>query len=167
LPFLALAVEAVHVEHDRLAEHSRDVCEGAVGNVAEQDDIVVTERDMHSSEEGTHPRVEMLLVQAGDNDAPHAAIVDVVGLGERPAAIDRDPMSAVGQARADLLGEALETAIAVRDAASADNGDLHFCCSLLALCSRQLLATASSTSTARGVLQNHHSKSRSETRRRD
>src|SRR5271165_1957026 len=122
---------------------------------------------MHSAEEGTDPGVEMLLVQAGDDDATHAAIVDVVGLGERPAAIDGDLMPEVGKARADLLGKALETAIAVRDAAGANNGDLHFRCSLFASRSWQLLTTALSTSTARGVLQNHHSKSRSETRRRD
>src|SRR5271166_3636710 len=122
---------------------------------------------MHSSKEGTDPGVEMLLVQAWDNDATHAPIVDVVRLGECPAAIDRDLMPEVGKARADLLGKALETAIAVRNAASTDNGDLHFRCSLFASRSWQLLSTAFSTSTARGVLQNHHSKSRSETRRRD
>src|SRR5271157_3957321 len=85
---------------------------------------------MHSSEQGTDPRVEMLLVQAGNDDAAHAAVINVVRLGERPAAIDGDLMSAVGKARADLLGKALETTIAVGDAARANNGDLHFRCSL-------------------------------------
>ncbi len=98
---------------------------GAVGDVAQEHDIVVAEGDMHGGEEGADPGVEMLLVQAGHDDAAHAAVVDVVRAGERAAAVDGDAMAMVGEARADLLGKALEAAIAIRNAAGSDDGDVH------------------------------------------
>ena len=79
LPLLALAVEAVDVEHHRLAEQPRDVSERAVGDVAEQDDVVVAEGDVDGGEECADPGVEMLLMKAGHDDAAHAAVVDIVG----------------------------------------------------------------------------------------
>ena len=98
---------------------------GAVGDVAQQHDVVVAEGDMHGGEEGADPGVEMLLMQAGHDDAAHAAVVDVVGTGEGAAAIDGDAMAVVGEARADLLGKALEAAIAIGNAAGSDDGDVH------------------------------------------
>ena len=80
---------------------------------------------MQGSELGADPGVEMLLVQARHDDAAHAAVVHVVRTGEGPAAIDRDAVAAVGEACADLLGKALEAAITVGNAASADDGDFH------------------------------------------
>ena len=67
----------------------------------------------------------MLLMQAGHDDALHAAVVDIVGAGEGAAAIDGDLVAVVGEARADLLGKALEAAVAVGNAAGADDGDLQ------------------------------------------
>ncbi len=81
VPLLALAVKAIDVEHHRLAEQARDVGERAVGDIAQQHDVVVAEGDMHCAEEGADPGVEMLLMQAGHDHAPHAAVVDIVGAG--------------------------------------------------------------------------------------
>ena len=67
----------------------------------------------------------MLLMQAGHDDAPDPLIVDIVGTGKRAPAIDGDAMAVVGKARADLLGKALEAAIAIRNAASSDDGNVH------------------------------------------
>ncbi len=125
LPLFALAVETVDVEHHRLAEEPRNVGERAVGHVAQQHDVVVAEGDMHGSEERADPGVEVLLMQAGHDYPAHAAVVDVVGADEGPAAVHRDLVSVVGKARADLLGKALEAAIAIGDAASTDDGDFH------------------------------------------
>ena len=124
-PLLPLAVETVNVEHHRFAKHPRNIRERAVGHVAQQDDIVVAEGDMHRPEKGADPGVEVLLVQAGHDDAAHPAIVNVVGTGERAAAIDRDAVAVISEARGDLLGKALEAAITIGNAPSSDDGDVH------------------------------------------
>ena len=67
----------------------------------------------------------MLLMKTGDDHPAHAPIVHVIRLHEGSAAVDGDLVSLVGKARADLLGKTLEAAIAVGNAASADNGDFH------------------------------------------
>jgi hypothetical protein len=95
------------------------------GDVAQQHDIVVAEGDMHGGEEGADPGVKVLLVQAGNDDAADAAVVNVVRTGEGAAAIDRDLMAVIGEARGNLLGKAFEAAIAIGNAASSDDGDFH------------------------------------------
>ncbi len=79
-------------------------------------------------------------MQAGDDNAADAAIVNVVGVGECAAAINGDAVAVVGQTRGNLLGEAFEAAVAIGDAASSDDGDVHGSrCSLFVI-GRQLSA---------------------------
>ena len=125
LPLFALAVQPIDVEHYFLAEQTRDVGERAVGDVAQQHDIVVGEGDVQRREEGTDRSVEMFLMQTRHDDAAHAPVVNIVATGERAPAIDGDPMAVVGKARTDLLGETLEAAVAIRNAASSDDSDVH------------------------------------------
>src|SRR5664280_3758339 len=75
-------------------------------------------------------------MHAGDYYPPHAPVVHVTRPDEGPAAVHGDFVSLVGKARADLLGKALEAAIAVGNAAGTDDGDFHeaaFRCSLFAV----------------------------------
>ena len=67
----------------------------------------------------------MLLMEAGNDDAAHAPVVNIVGTGEGAAAIDGNPMAMIGEARADLLGKAFEAAVAIGNAAGSDDGDVH------------------------------------------
>jgi hypothetical protein len=46
-------------------------------------------------------------------------------MGERAPAINGNAMAAVGELRADLLGKALKAAIAIGNAASSDDGNVH------------------------------------------
>ena len=64
-------------------------------------------------------------MQARHHHASHPAIVFVVGTNEGAAAIDGDLVAVVGKARADLLGEALKAAVAIGNAASSDDGNVH------------------------------------------
>jgi hypothetical protein len=67
----------------------------------------------------------MLLVEAGDDYAADAAVVNIVRTRKSAAAVDRHTMAAVGEARADLLGKALEAAVPIGNAASSDDSDVH------------------------------------------
>src|SRR5271166_2062117 len=93
LPLLAFTVEAVHVKYDRLADHSWNISEWTVRDIAQQDDVVVAEGDMHRCEESADPCVEMFPVQTGNDDAADAGIVDIVRSGEG-LAISTIPASA-------------------------------------------------------------------------
>src|ERR1019366_1065270 len=98
--------------------------------------------DAHGSEESADPGVEVFLMKAGNDHPAHPPVVHIIRPHEGRAAVHGDFVSLVRKARADLLGKALEAAIAVGDAASADNGDFHeaaFRCSLFALRKRQLV----------------------------
>ncbi len=55
----------------------------------------------------------------------HAPVVHVVWPRKCPAAIDGYLVTMIGKARADLFGKAFEAAIAIGNAARADNGDLQ------------------------------------------
>ena len=73
-----------------------------------------------------HRRVEVLAGHGGEVDEPHAAVVAVrAALDHVRAAVDGDVVAASGEARADVLDGGLEPAVGGRDAARAEQGDLH------------------------------------------
>src|SRR5271157_1864536 len=103
----------------------------------------------------------MLLMDAGQDDPPHAPVVYVVRQSERFAAIHGDLVAAVRQGRANLLGELLESAVVIGNAPRANDRDLQGRSPEMDSDGVDKL-----TSTPRGVLLNHQIKSWSETLRR-
>ena len=128
-PLAALPVEAINVQHHRLAEQARDPGHGAVAHVAHQHRIGVGEGDVQRRDESIDGGIQMLGRDAGQDDAAHARIDElfVSRAAERTPAIDADIVSVLGQPRRKLLGKRLKAAIAVGDAARAQDGNLHFC----------------------------------------
>ena len=126
-PLAPLPVEAVHVQHHRLAEQARDPGHGAVAHVAHEHGVGVGEGDMHRRHEGIDGGIQMLGGDAGQNDAANAGINELLvsGAGERTPAVDADIVTALRQPRRKLLGKSLKAAIAVGNAARAQDGDFH------------------------------------------
>ena len=82
---------------------------------------------MQGRDERIDGGIEMLGGDAGQDDAAHARIDELLvsRAGERTPAVDADIVAALGQPRRKLLGKSLEAAIAVGDAARAQDGNLH------------------------------------------
>ena len=107
-------------------------------------------------------------MNAGENHPPYPYVVLVVRLGELPTTVNGDLVSMIGKLGADLFGELLETAVPIGDATRADDRDLQGRSPIEgAGMSAGICDWLASANAARGVSQNHHSRRRSETRRRD
>ena len=126
-PLAALPVETVHIQHHRLAEQARDPGHGAVAHIAHEHRVGVGEADVQRRHESIDGSIEMLGGDAGQDDAAHARIDELLVSRprERTPAVDADIVAALGQPRRKLLGKRLKAAIAVGNAARAQDGDFH------------------------------------------
>ena len=124
-PLSAPAFDPVDVERDRDARQPRDEREDGVGGVADQDRVVTRRKRVHDRQHRVHDRVGVLQPQRRKDHQADATVALARGSDVVRPAVDGDVVTARGQPRPALFGEGLEAAVVGRDAARAEDRELH------------------------------------------
>src|SRR5207245_120587 len=124
-PFLAFAIEAVHVEHGRLPEEARNPGDRTVRDVADQDYLSCSERNVNQREKRMEGGVEVLPGNGGQNDTLNARSYIVVRSCKGAAAVYSDFVAPGRQASRKVFGERFKSAVARRNATRAQYGNFH------------------------------------------
>ena len=124
IPFLAIPLQPVDIQRDRHSQHARDPGEHGVRGVAVQHGVIAARLPARCNVEraSVRERIEIFVPDGGQIFQPHAAIGRLRNIFP---AVNRDAVTACDQPRGKLFGESLESAIARRDAAGAEDREPH------------------------------------------
>src|SRR3954463_1151778 len=125
IPLAPLSIKPVDIQKSRDPKYARDPCEWTVGHVADQADIGIAPDQVQHREERVKNRIKIFAVQAGENHAADTRVEIVAVRYECATTINRYLVSAVTQARGELLRKRLEAAVSSGDSPSAKDCNLH------------------------------------------